>query len=160
METGIYIQRSLNNTIVHNNFLNNTCHIDDELSGNSSSVPSVNWWNEDYPGFGNYWSNHNGMDSYSGVYQNVTGADGIGDFPYAIDDNNNDMYPLMKPHAPFATDLNDDGTVDIVDITIVAKSYESTLTDKKWDPRADLNCDGVIDIIDISRVAVDFGKVA
>jgi hypothetical protein len=34
-----------------------------------------------------------------GPYQNETGGDGIGDTPYTIGANNQDDYPLVKPHA-------------------------------------------------------------
>jgi len=157
-ETGIYIERSSNNSIVHNNFLSNTCQIHDTFSGNSSGAPSVNWWNEDYPGFGNYWSSYNCVDLYSGLHQNVTGADGIGDSPYVIDGNNNDEYPLMKPYSSFLTDLNSDGNVDIIDITMVATAYNSTPRDSNWNPLTDLDNDALINILDISLVAIDFGK--
>lgn len=33
-------------------------------------------------------------------YQNITGKDGIGDTPYLIDEDDQDNYPLMKPHVP------------------------------------------------------------
>ncbi|MEM3458409.1 MAG: NosD domain-containing protein [Candidatus Bathyarchaeia archaeon] len=76
------------NTIYHNNFVNNTCQM---YSG------AVNRWDDGYPSGGNYWSNYNGVDLYSGPYQNETGSDGIGDEPYVIDENNQDRYPLMNP---------------------------------------------------------------
>jgi parallel beta-helix repeat protein len=83
-ETGIYIcyryYFSDNNTIYHNNFINNTQNAYDE--GN-------NTWDNGYPSGGNYWDDYNGTDS---------DGDGIGDTPYDISgDNNKDMYPLMYP---------------------------------------------------------------
>jgi len=74
-----------NNSIFHNNFINNT-----------HQVPS--WgatWHNGYPSGGNYWSNYNGTDVFSGPYQNETGSDGIGDTPYSYD-----TYPLMNPWTP------------------------------------------------------------
>jgi hypothetical protein len=54
-------------------------------------------------------------------------------------------------------DLNHDGTIDIKDISIVAKAYGSDPTKPNWNPIADLNGDGYVDIKDISIVAKVFG---
>jgi parallel beta-helix repeat protein len=84
-----------NNTICHNNFVNNSIQVRTSLS--------MNVWNYGYPSGGNYWSNYTGIDLHSGPYQNVTGSDGIGDTPYAIDSNNTDHYPLMGEFHQFFT---------------------------------------------------------
>jgi hypothetical protein len=55
-----------------------------------------NAWDDGYPSGGNCWSDYNGSDVYCGVYQNVTGSDGIGDAPYTIDSSNIDHYPLAS----------------------------------------------------------------
>ena len=60
-----------------------------------------NIWNEAYPSSGNFWSNQSLSDSFSGVYQNETGSDGIADTAYTIDVNNQDNYPLMAPITSF-----------------------------------------------------------
>jgi parallel beta-helix repeat protein len=78
------------NHIYHNNFVNNVNQV--YLWG----APNNNW-DDGYPSGGNYWSDYNGTDLYSGPYQNETGSDGIGDTPYVIDANNIDRYPLMHP---------------------------------------------------------------
>jgi glucose/arabinose dehydrogenase len=62
--------------------------------------------------------------------------------------------------GPLSTDLNGDGKVDILDVTIVAKAFGSKLGDPKYDVQADLDQNGVVNIIDISKVAKDFGKTA
>jgi parallel beta-helix repeat protein len=79
------------NTFYHNSFIDNL---------NQNYVVSSNIWDDGYPSGGNYWSDYNGTDLYSGPYQNVTGSDGIGDKPYSIAANNTDHYPLMKPIIP------------------------------------------------------------
>ena len=84
-----------NNTIYHNNFINNLGSI--EVDDNS--------WDDDYPSGGNYWSNYNGTDFYSGPYQNINGGDGIGDVPCDIDSDTQDRYPLMRPFAYHEHDL-------------------------------------------------------
>jgi parallel beta-helix repeat protein len=81
------VPNSSSNTVVHNNFVNNTFQV--------SICNSTNTWDDGYPLGGNYWSDYNGTDSFSGQYQNVTGSDGIGDTPYPTDNNNTDNYPLM-----------------------------------------------------------------
>jgi len=77
------------------------------------SYASTNIWDDGYPSGGNYWSDYNGTDLFSGPYQNITGSDGIGDTPYVIDENNRDRYPLMKPWTP---SIN--ATVDIIPNTL------------------------------------------
>jgi hypothetical protein len=61
------------NLIYHDNFINNT--IQARAAGN-------NLFDNGYPDGGNYWSDYNGTDQFSGPYQNETGSDGIGDKPY------------------------------------------------------------------------------
>lgn len=87
-----------NNRIHHNNFVDNNKHA--YLQG-----PSTNVWDDDYPSGGNFWSDYNGTDLYSGPYQNLTGSDGIGDIPYNIDTNNIDGYPLIGTLSSFNTSL-------------------------------------------------------
>jgi parallel beta-helix repeat protein len=91
---GIFLDNSSNNTIYHNNFINNT-----EQAVVSGSEP--NTWDDGYPSGGNYWSDYTGSDSHGSPYQNTTGSDGIGDTPYVIDANNTDHYPLMAPITSF-----------------------------------------------------------
>jgi len=88
---GISLLYSSNNHIFHNNFINNSQQAYFHYSG------YVNFWDNGYPSGGNYWSNYNGTDSYSGTHQNQTGSDGIGDTPYVINEDNRDNYPLMTP---------------------------------------------------------------
>jgi nitrous oxidase accessory protein NosD len=84
--SAIFTNRGSNNTIFHNNFLNNA----KELGSFDLYGTSTNTWDNGYPSGGNYWSNYNGTDS---------DGDGIGDTPYALDANNTDNYPLMQPRT-------------------------------------------------------------
>jgi len=86
----IYAYSSTGNLVYHNDFVNNTRPPDFRRSS-----PAV--WDNGYPSGGNYWSDYNGTDFYSGPNQNVAGSDGIGDTPYIIGVNNTDRYPLMNP---------------------------------------------------------------
>jgi hypothetical protein len=58
----------------------------------------------------------------------------------------------------FQTDLNKDGTVNILDITMVAAAYGSKPGDQKWNALADLDKNDQVNIIDVTMVARDYGK--
>jgi parallel beta-helix repeat protein len=100
LSSGLYaisLTYASNNFIYHNNFLNNKYQV-------HSNYVSKNNWDNGYPSGGNYWSVYAGIDAKSGIYQNETGSDGIGDMPYVvIDVNNIDHYPLMSPYVPTPT---------------------------------------------------------
>ncbi len=59
---------------------------------------------------------------------------------------------------PLKYDLNGDGTVNILDISIVAEAFGSRVGDSNWNIIADLDKNQVINILDISMVAKDYGK--
>jgi parallel beta-helix repeat protein len=82
-----------NNTIFHNNFVNNTNPFIYIYSGFI--------WDKGYPSGGNYWSRYNETDLFSGPYQNETGNDGIGDKTYAVSESTSDRdkYPLMHSYG-------------------------------------------------------------
>ncbi len=89
---GIYLAGS-NQVIFHNNFINNTVHVDSSDWSPINFLPlnyGVHVWDNGYPSGGNYWSGHNTTD---------TNGDGICDIPYNISSirNNTDRYPLTKP---------------------------------------------------------------
>jgi parallel beta-helix repeat protein len=88
----LIIETSFNNSIYHNNFINNTHNV--------FIIDSANAFDDGYPAGGNYWSDYMDVDLYSGPYQNETGSDGIGDTPYAIDADNLDRYPIMSRWTP------------------------------------------------------------
>lgn len=83
---------SSDNRFWHNN-INNPIQVRDVFGG------SMNLWDDDYPSGGNYWNDYSGVDQKSGLSQNITGSDGIGDTPYVLDANNQDNYPLMESYA-------------------------------------------------------------
>lgn len=77
---GIRIKNAHNNTIYHNNFIDNRIsHV-----WYSNSVVDTNQFDSENQG--NYWSDYNGID---------VNGNGIGDTPYVINANNQDSYPLM-----------------------------------------------------------------
>jgi len=86
-----------NNYVYHNNFVMSS-------GQNAYDVGNNNIWDNGYPSGGNHWSDYDGVDEYSGEYQNITGSDGIGDTPYTIPGQGyQDRYPIMgnvRPHPP------------------------------------------------------------
>jgi hypothetical protein len=64
----------------------------------------------------------------------------------------------VSPSSVFNSDINLDGVVNIVDVTIVAKAFGSESGDPNWSEQADLDRNGVVNIIDVTMVARDFGK--
>jgi len=120
---GIRLWYSSNNSIYHNGFVDNINQV--------GSYNSVNVWDDDYPSGGNYWSDYGSTDLYRGLYQNVTGSDGIGDTAYIIDANSTDNYPLMKPYAGIhdigITNVSKSKTIvrqgDNVDISVKIVNY-------------------------------------
>jgi hypothetical protein len=67
------------------------------------------------------------------------------------------MFALIGKPPPTG-DINFDGTVNILDIFIVANAFGSKPGDENWNATADLNKDGTVNILDIFAVAWDFGK--
>jgi parallel beta-helix repeat protein len=96
--------------IFGNDTIFNNCLINNENIISASIRQITNWvldtldgkiiksglenWDAGYPLGGNYWSDYNGVDS---------NYDGICDFPYIINANNIDYYPLMGMYSSFNT---------------------------------------------------------
>jgi hypothetical protein len=62
----------------------------------------------------------------------------------------------IKTNTQISPDLNNDGIVNMIDITTVAAAFKTKSGDPRWNPIADVNQDGKIDIVDITIVAVAF----
>jgi rhodanese-related sulfurtransferase len=62
------------------------------------------------------------------------------------------------PTEIFIGDLNTDGTVNILDIAIVAKAFGTKPGDSNWNPSADLDKNGWINIVDVALVARNYGR--
>ena len=56
------------------------------------------------------------------------------------------------------TDLNQDGIVNIRDLFIAAKAFQTKPGDEHWDPRADVDGNDLINMVDLYEVAKDYGK--
>ena len=97
---GIYSRSTSLITIYDNNFINNT---QDIIRAVASSLKLHNG----YPGGGNYWSNYQGHDNFSGVQQDEYGADGIGDMDFAVSDLIIDYYPFSAEIKFFDVELTE-----------------------------------------------------
>jgi parallel beta-helix repeat protein len=86
---GIHLDNTASSIrIFHNSFVNNTLQA--YCAGDAV-------WDDGYPSGGNYWSDSDGVDLFSGPFQNETGSDGIVDTPYLI--GAADGFPLTKPYG-------------------------------------------------------------
>jgi len=114
---GVYINLFVNgqtgNLFYLNNFLNNTRHAFVE-----PLFSSLNNWNLSYPIGGNYWGNYNFEDLMHGVYQNLTGSDGLIDKPYFIAENNIDFYPLVNPYIESIEEHNKKENFEFIPLII------------------------------------------
>ena len=124
------------NTIFHNNLINNT----DQANSMSS-----NMWDNGCEG--NYWSNYNGSDLNS---------DGVGDtyLPWEGVDN----YPLMNVYWD-ACDINHDLKVDVKDLAVAAKAFDAEPDHLHADITGSeyLVPDGKVDIRDMALIVKHFG---
>jgi len=88
---GIEVHHCLNNYIYHNNFIDNQTW----LGSQNYQYPSA-FWDNGYPGGGNYWSDYTGVDEFSGSNQDRLGSDGIGDTPVLFTYYSRDRYPFIE----------------------------------------------------------------
>jgi parallel beta-helix repeat protein len=96
-DSGLNLSSSNNNLIYHNTFwFNQNQAFDDENQSN--------FWDNEYPLGGNFWSHIIDDDFKRGANQDIPGSDGIFDHQYDIDSDSTDYYPLATPMrniAPF-----------------------------------------------------------
>jgi hypothetical protein len=85
------------------------------------------------------------LESFDGNYSGMLDVGLLSDTPLVL---------IMKYFA----DLNGDGTINIVDVSIVAKAFNSRQGDVNWNKIADLDKNGQVNILDIALVAKDYGK--
>jgi N-acetylneuraminic acid mutarotase len=55
-------------------------------------------------------------------------------------------------------DVNDDGRVNMLDVSIVAAAFGTRPTDARWNSAADMDNNGIVNIVDISIVACEYGE--
>jgi len=90
---GVNLQNATRNTFYHNDFFASTFrHVNPVAGSTGVVINSPNFW-DNGTGFvsGNYWDDYAGTDA---------DGDGIGDTPYSIGGNNQDLRPLWAPFLP------------------------------------------------------------
>ena len=118
--------------------------------------PKATLYDEDIPGlyireFTNGWAvyNHSGAAQVIGLPEEVQGvASGLVNVEHALPNLDGEMYLRVKPANP--ADVNGDGVVNILDLTLVARGFG---TDEAG---VDVNGDGVINVFDLVFVANEF----
>ena len=118
--------------------------------------PKATLYDEDIPGlyireFTNGWAvyNHSGAAQVIRLPEEVQGvASGLVNVEHALPNLDGEMYLRVKPANP--ADVNGDGVVNILDLTLVARGFG---TDEAG---VDVNGDGVINVFDLVFVANEF----
>jgi parallel beta-helix repeat protein len=125
------------NLVFHNNFINNKPY---------QALPPPRGGNDfdnGYPCGGNYWSNYNGTDIYSGPLRNETGSDGIGDTAFIVFPDSQfgviDHYPLMAQINIFDADTWNGVNCDI---SIISNSTISNFQLNKTQKTISFNVTG------------------
>jgi len=67
-------------------------------------------------------------------------------------------YACAGSESLLSSDINKDGIVNILDLAIVARAFDSIPHDRRWNPDADIDKNGVINTDDLFLVVGDFGK--
>jgi len=129
---GIYLATACTgNRIFHNRILNNTLQGYDD-------TPGSNEWDNGYPSGGNFWTDYNGTDMFTGPNQDQPGSDGLGDTPYPISGGTMlDRYPLMGDYVEEGFNVSLDEGWNLVSVPL-AQDDESIADvlgsiDGKWD---------------------------
>ena len=65
--------------------------------------------------------------------------------------DNEDEYPLISCKY----DLNNDGEINILDISDLALRYNAIDNDELYEERYDINKDGIIDLFDLTKLSIE-----
>ena len=118
--------------------------------------PKAQLYDEDIPGlyireFTNGWAvyNHSGEVQVIALPEEVQGvSSGMIGTEHALADLDGEMYLRVKPKNP--ADVNGDGVVNILDLTLVAQGFGTDSLE------GDVNGDGVVNVFDLVFVAGQF----
>lgn len=67
-----------------------------------------------------------------------------------------DSCQILRTYPPW--DINQDGKVDLKDLAILARAYDSTPASPNWNSLADINGDGKVDIQDFIILTLHYGE--
>jgi hypothetical protein len=70
----------------------------------------------------------------------------------------NNVYVDGNVKVKMQGDVNGDGTISVIDLTIVSFAYGSFENEPDYNPVADINKDGIVDMKDLATVAENLGK--
>lgn len=59
-----------------------------------------------------------------------------------------------------SADINDDGIVEILDLTIIGLAFGTQPSDLLWNPDADVTNDGIVNIFDLATIGRNYGKTS
>jgi hypothetical protein len=84
-------------------------------------------------------------------------------YPYAYSDriggSNSSTVRVCEVTNPLTGDVNDDGSVDILDVTTITGAYSCKANDTKYRPKADIVSPyGLIDILDVVACTSHYGE--
>jgi hypothetical protein len=65
-------------------------------------------------------------------------------------------FNVLMVKAAVPGDVNNDGVVNILDVTLAANAFGSKTGDPKYNPAADVNSDGRINILDLMFIILHF----
>lgn len=139
---GVYVASAWDNTIYHNDLINNGTNAFNE------DVSNLNVWDDGYPSGGNCWSDYIGVDTMSGPGQDIPGSDGIGDTPYEIPGGGQDNYPLLSECQYLRGDANGDELIDITDVLYMLNYLFRSGPPPVSFVAGDANCDDDLGILD------------
>lgn len=141
---GIYIAEptSQYNKFYHNNLINNTNQI--------VTFGGVDYFHNDYPSGGNYWSGYSAMDLKFGPDQNETGSDGILDEGYPNSDYPWDNYPLAHPLTSFNVPVDNQSFLVQVSTNVTVTACSLNISEKSLN----LFANGSLDTSYACRVAI------
>ncbi len=70
----------------------------------------------------------------------------------------NNLYVDGTVKVKLLGDVNGDGAIDILDLSLMGQAYGRFAGDPEYNPEADMNHDGLIDIRDVAVISRNYGK--
>ena len=65
---------------------------------------------------------------------------------------------ILSARAFLAADVNQDGVVDMKDVSDAILAFNSAPGSPRWNPNADIDANGRVDMRDIVTIAINFGQ--
>jgi len=117
----------------------------------SYRVNSGSWWNTTMVFNG-------GLSLYEATIPAYEKHDFVEYFVKALDNAGNTNTIVIHHYEVLRCDANHNGVVDVYDIHMIAKAWESKVGEPEYKPEADIDEDGVIDETDLRILNMQYGK--